>query len=194
MGEAVAEIAWTPKARTILEAASRLFYAHGIAAVGVDLIAEEAGVTKKTLYDRFGSKERLVVEYLRHRDERWREFLDHRLAETPDTPEARLAAVFDASGSWMRDAGGKGCGMVNAHAEISDPAHPAHRVIVDQKAWMLGLFRRLCRDAGLTAPEETARTLMLLHEGALVAHGIGAFPGAVHHARDAALAVFARAR
>ncbi len=62
----------TPGARRVLEAAERLFYEHGIHAVGVDLIAAEAGVTKKTLYDRFGSKEQIVVEYLAGRDERWR--------------------------------------------------------------------------------------------------------------------------
>jgi AcrR family transcriptional regulator len=33
--------------------------------VGVDAIAAEAGVTKKTLYDKFGSKDRLVAAYLR---------------------------------------------------------------------------------------------------------------------------------
>lgn len=43
--------------------------------MGVDLIASEAGVIKKTLYDRFGSKEQIVVEYLAARDERWRSFL-----------------------------------------------------------------------------------------------------------------------
>src|SRR5690606_18122493 len=51
-------------ARRVLEAAGRLFYERGIHAVGVDLIAAEAGVTKKTLYDRFGAKEQIVVECL----------------------------------------------------------------------------------------------------------------------------------
>jgi AcrR family transcriptional regulator len=192
MKDTAAEILWTPKARVVLDAASRLFYEHGIAAVGVDLIAEEAGVTKKTLYDRFGSKERLVVEYLRHRDERWRDVLERRLAESPGTPEGKLAAVFDASEAWMRAAGAKGCSMVNAHAEISDPEHPAYPLITAQKAWMLDLFLRLARDAALADPEGTARTVMLLHEGALVAHGIGAFPDAIRHAKRAALAAFSR--
>jgi AcrR family transcriptional regulator len=191
MAEATAEIVWTPKARTILETASKLFYEHGIAVVGVDLIAEASGVTKKTLYDRFGAKERLVVEYLRDRDERWREFLAGRLAESADTPHARLAAVFDASDAWMREAGTKGCSMINAHAEISDPAHPAYAVIIAQKTWMLDLFSRLARDAGLNSPDEVARTVMLTHEGALVAHGMGIFPDAIQHAKRTALAAFA---
>lgn len=76
----------TPGARRVLEAAERLFYEHGIHAVGVDTIAAEAGVTKKTLYDRFGSKEQIVVEYLAGRDERWRELLAGRLAAAGRAP------------------------------------------------------------------------------------------------------------
>ncbi|NEE13916.1 helix-turn-helix transcriptional regulator, partial [Streptomyces sp. SID7499] len=55
--EELRRIVMTPAARRALAAAGRLFYDRGIHAVGVDLIAAEAGVTKKTLYDRFGSKE-----------------------------------------------------------------------------------------------------------------------------------------
>lgn len=182
-------IEWTPKAEAILTAASRLFYERGIHAVGVDLIAAEAGVTKKTLYDRFGSKERLVVEYLRRRDASWREHLAARLEAAPGEPRARLAAVFDASAEWMAQNSGKGCSMVNAHAEISDPAHPAYPVIVGQKAWMLDLFRGIVAQAALPDPDGIARTVMLLHEGALVADGMHTFPAPIRHARDAAVAL-----
>ncbi|MEU5894746.1 MULTISPECIES: TetR/AcrR family transcriptional regulator [Streptomyces] len=183
----------TAAARRALDAAGRLFYEHGIHAVGVDLIAVEAGVTKKTLYDRFGSKEQIVVEYLADRDERWRAFLAPYI-EAAATPRARILAVFDALRDWADGADGrlaKGCGMVNAHAEISDPAHPAYPIIVGQKAWMLALFTDV---AGGVAPSgaeaaRLGRTLMLLHEGALVAHGLRVFPDAVEQARGDAEAL-----
>ncbi|GAB2969468.1 TetR/AcrR family transcriptional regulator [Streptomyces pseudoechinosporeus] len=175
----------TPGARRALAAAGRLFYERGIHAVGVDLIAAEAGVTKKTLYDRFGSKEQIVVEYLADRDERWRAFLAPRL-DSASTPRGRVLAVFDASRDWMEANGSRGCSMVNAHAEIDDPSHPAYAVITGQKAWMLTLFTDLVRPLGPTAPDALARTLMLLHEGALVAHGLRIFPGALEHAREEA--------
>ncbi|MCF1600314.1 TetR/AcrR family transcriptional regulator [Streptomyces muensis] len=190
-------VTMTRAARRILEAAERLFYERGIHAVGVDLIAAEAGVTKKTLYDRFGSKERIVVEYLTGRDERWRAFLarylDDHLDAAHATPEARVLAVFDASRAWSAEYGAKGCSMVNAHAEISDPAHPAFPVITGQKQWMLALFTRLAGDfagdvAGTDA-DRLGRTLMLLHEGALVAHGLRVFPDPIAHARDQAEAL-----
>ncbi|MFD0007064.1 TetR/AcrR family transcriptional regulator [Streptomyces sp. NPDC127178] len=192
-------VTMTRAARRILEAAERLFYERGIHAVGVDLIAAEAGVTKKTLYDRFGSKERIVVEYLAGRDERWRAFLaqylDDHLDAAHATPRARVLAVFDASRAWSAEYGSKGCSMVNAHAEISDPAHPAYSVIAGQKEWMLALFTRLARDItpdgadGADEADRMGRTLMLLHEGALVAHGLNTFPDPIAHARDQAAAL-----
>ncbi|MGW8064506.1 TetR/AcrR family transcriptional regulator [Streptomyces ziwulingensis] len=175
--EKPSRVRMTPGARRVLEAAERLFYERGIHAVGVDLIAAEAGVTKKTLYDRFGSKEQIVVEYLAGRDERWRGLLGAHLdAVAEQGPAARVLAVFEASRAWVAEYGAKGCGMINAHAEISDPAHPAHPVITGQKRWMLDLFTRLAREVDAGGADRLARTLMLLHEGALVAYGLGVFP------------------
>ncbi|RZL72613.1 MAG: TetR/AcrR family transcriptional regulator [Rhodococcus sp. (in: high G+C Gram-positive bacteria)] len=179
-------VALTPGARKALAAAGRLFYERGIHAVGVDLIAAEAGVTKKTLYDRFGSKEQIVVEYLADRDERWRAFLADHLDAVGDSPEQRLHAIFDASQQWTAENSAKGCSMVNAHAEISDPSHPAYAVIIGQKQWMLELFTGVCRDASVHEPEALARTVMLLHEGALVAHGLQVFPDALALASEQA--------
>ncbi|WOT34022.1 TetR/AcrR family transcriptional regulator [Streptomyces coeruleorubidus] len=182
-------ITMTPAARRVVAAAARLFYERGIHAVGVDLIAAEAGVTKKTLYDRFGSKEQIVVEYLADRDERWRAFLAERLDAAGPEPGERVLEVFDASRAWAAELSPKGCSMVNAHAEISDPAHPAHLVITGQKQWMLALFTRLASDIDPEGAEALARALMLLHEGALVAHGLGIFPDAVAQAREQARAL-----
>ncbi|MET9771111.1 TetR/AcrR family transcriptional regulator [Streptomyces sp. NPDC006415] len=192
--EELRRITMTPAARRALAAAERLFYDRGIHAVGVDLIAAEAGVTKKTLYDRFGSKEQIVVEYLADRDERWRALLAEHLDAAPSGPRARILAVFDASRAWMGENGSKGCSMVNAHAEISDPAHPAHSVITGQKRWMLDLFTRLAGEIDGVGPEDAdrlGRALMLLHEGALVAHGLKVFPDPVARAREEADALLA---
>ncbi|MCX4649585.1 MULTISPECIES: TetR/AcrR family transcriptional regulator [unclassified Streptomyces] len=177
-------ITMTPAARRVLEAAARLFYERGIHAVGVDLIAAEARVTKKTLYDRFGSKEQIVVEYLADRDDRWRAFLAQCLDAAQPVSAARVLAVFDASRAWSAKNSSKGCSMVNAHAEISDPSHPAYPIITGQKEWMLALFTDLAGDIAPGRAAQLGRTLMLLHEGALVAHGLHVFPDPISHARE----------
>ncbi|MGV9291274.1 TetR/AcrR family transcriptional regulator [Streptomyces sp. NPDC003719] len=175
----------TTGALRVLEAAERLFYERGIHAVGVDLIAAEAGVTKKTLYDRFGSKEQIVVEYLAGRDDRWRDLLAGRLdAVAGREPAVRILAVFEASRAWAAEHGSRGCSMINAHAEIGDAAHPAYAVIAGQKRWMFDLFTRLAGEIDEAGADRLARALMLLHEGALVAHGMGVFPDPFGEAQD----------
>ena len=51
----------------ILETADRLFYLQGIRAVGVDTIAAEIGISKRTLYNHFPSKDALISAYLARR-------------------------------------------------------------------------------------------------------------------------------
>ncbi|GER23891.1 TetR family transcriptional regulator [Zafaria cholistanensis] len=185
----------TPAARRILEAASTLFYERGIHAVGVDTIAEAAGVTKKTLYDRFGSKESLVVAYLRLRERKWRAILSQYLDMTPNPGIDRVLSVFDAASFWYRVNGSKGCSAVNARAETVPEAdgHLVFPEVTGQKAWMLETFTNLCAEAGCSDPAATGRTLMLLLEGSLVTLGMRTFAEPVEQARNAAHAILVHA-
>ncbi len=159
-----------PAGARLLDAASEMFYREGIRAVGVDAIVERAGVAKMSLYKNFRSKDELVAAYLRARDGRWRGWIQEEVERRAGSPAARIPAVFDALEDWMAgDEGYRGCAFVNASAEISDPSHPAYAVISEQKAWMLGYFERLVRDAGIGASEEMAERLLIIYEGAMVA-------------------------
>ncbi|WP_433165586.1 TetR/AcrR family transcriptional regulator [Kribbella sp. CA-247076] len=176
----------TPAGERILTAASTLFYEQGIRAVGVDAIADAAEVTKKTLYDRFGSKDRLIAAYLERRDQIWHEFLDEQLAaRDPSTPEEVILALFAALTDWV--AGSRnGCGFINASVELAAPDHPAMPVIVGQKQWMRSEFEAQARLAGLPDPGELADRLLLLHEGALVSFRVAAMEHAPEVAYRAA--------
>ncbi|NDU72623.1 TetR family transcriptional regulator [Actinomadura sp. DSM 109109] len=172
----------TPAARRVLQVAGELFYERGIGSVGMELIAAEAGVTKKTVYDRFGSKNALILAYLRARDERWRAFLTGRIAGAAETRE-RILATFDALGEWLTTECGRGCSMVNACAELPDPAHPVHGVAAEQKAWIRALY------AGLVGDGVLADQLLILHEGAVVAFSVAGLRDAAASARAAAEAL-----
>jgi AcrR family transcriptional regulator len=179
----------TPAGERLLATASELFYERGIHAVGVDLIAELAGTTKKTLYDRFGSKDNLVALYLERRFERWRAFVTERVAAHEPGPGQVLAA-FDALGEWLTD-NTCGCAFVNANAEIGRSGHPGVAVIRAEKQWMRECYERLARDAGL--PAALGARLHLLHEGAIVALTAGGHADAVANARSAARALITAA-
>ncbi|MFJ6851181.1 TetR/AcrR family transcriptional regulator [Streptomyces sp. NPDC091271] len=155
----------TPAGRRIVAAAEELFYDRGITAVGVDLIAEHSGVTKRTLYNRFGSKDHLVAAYLAERDRRWRTLV-RAAVDACDSPVDAVTAPFDALRSWS-GANARGCAFINALAELPDPSHPAHRIAADQKLWLLNLFGELATAAGCPEPAVLATQLLVLHEGAL---------------------------
>lgn len=173
----------------MLAAAGELFYDRGIHAVGVDAIAEAAGVTKKTLYDRFGSKDALVLAYLQDRDTRWRAHLEAMLAGVPEPGAERVLAVFDAAISWTDMNSPKGCSAINARAESPRVDGEVLAETTRQKRWLLDVFTTLCREAGVDAPEQTARSMMLLYEGAIVTVGMATFPQPFHAARELAQGV-----
>jgi AcrR family transcriptional regulator len=181
----------TPVGERLAETAGRLFYAHGIRAVGVDLIAAEAGTTKKTLYDRFGSKDALVALCLRRRAERWQTTVLTHLAErAPEPGPARVLAVFDALTGWLSEQW-RGCAFVNAYAEIGGTEHVALPVVRAEKAWMRQLFAALVAEAGHDDPERLGAQLHLLYEGAVVSVTAGDQQDSVGRARDAAARLLA---
>ncbi|MEV0161975.1 TetR/AcrR family transcriptional regulator [Nonomuraea fuscirosea] len=155
----------TPAGRRIVAAAEELFYERGITPVGVDLIAERSGVTKRTLYNQFGSKDDLVAAYLAGRDRRWRCLVSAAVEACADPVEA-VTAPFGALRSWS-ETNSRGCAFMNALAELPDPEHPAHRIAAAQKRWLLRLFEQLATAAGCQNPAALAVRLLVLHEGAL---------------------------
>lgn len=177
----------TPAAERILEVAGRLFYDNGIHAVGVEAIAGEAGVTKKTLYDRFGSKDALVGHYLRRHDERLREHVTNIVEQRGRMPVTqRLLLVFDALEEWIVTEEPRGCAFINAQAELPDATHPGREVIREQKQWMLDYLRTLAREARVRNPRKLATSLLVLLEGATVTASLGLVPGAVGNAKEVA--------
>jgi AcrR family transcriptional regulator len=175
----------TPGAQRILDVASELFYWRGINAVGVDTIAAESGVTKRTLYDRFGSKERLVAAYLRTRDRRWRQLIATRLEDEDLDAVQRVLVPFDVLDEWLVP-NGRGCSFINAFAELPELEHPGRQIVVAEKTWLRDLFGSLLREAGVPDPTSLAVQLLSLHEGALVAHAIAGQTDAASKVRQAA--------
>ena len=154
-----------PGAERLLDAASDLFYREGIRAVGVDTVSERAGVSKRTLYNRFGGKDELVAEYLRRRDEGWNAYL-RGATEAVVGPEEKLLAVFEAYEEWLVGEDFRGCAFANAAAEIPDPDHPARVVARRHKEGVRDHLMVLAAEAGFDEPRTLAERLLLLLEGA----------------------------
>ncbi len=161
----------TPAGQRILDHASALFYEHVITAVGVAGIAEAAGVTKKTLYDQFGSKATLVTAYLQRRHDRWWADLQERLATKPD-----VDTVFDTYLAHPQFDTDLGCGFQRAAAELPRD-HPGFAVIRAHKQ----AVRDVLQD--LTGDPDRAEYLFLLLEGAVARRAVEGPADALDRAR-----------
>ena len=158
----------------------------------MELVAERAGTTKKTIYDRFGSKEGLVVAYLEARARRWQAHVDRpRRQRRPAPAVDRAVAVIDALESWLAD-GRRGCGFVEAYAELSTSSERATAVVRAEKEWMRRLFGRLLAEGGVERPTRSGRQLALVHEGADRRVTAGGSPYALDDARAAMRALLVR--
>src|SRR2546421_6322044 len=101
----------------LLAAADQLFYAEGVHVVGVDRIAERAGVTKATLYNTFGSKEDLVRAYLEQHMRRRQERIARILAAN-DSPRMQILGIFAEVEELLAGSAFRGCRFIMATAAV----------------------------------------------------------------------------
>ena len=150
----------------IVAAANRLFYREGIRGVSVDAVAEEAGLTKRSLYYHFKSKDDLIEAYLAYRDQpnldAYRKWFDER----PGTTAEKIAAIFENLAKMASHPKWRGCGFLRTSAELANlPGHPAivrgaaHKKKIEQ--WLADC---LAAD-GVEAPAALASQIILLLDG-----------------------------
>lgn len=156
---------------SITEAALRLFYRQGFHASGVEQLSQVAGVTKKTLYRHFPSKEHLVEAALRLRDA---EFMAKMKAAVEPVPDAqRPQAYIDFIAAWAHEPDFHGCAFINAAAEYADAGEPPHMLAREHKEQVLAYLQEVCARAGLGQPLAASRQLFLIGEGLIVACQVG---------------------
>lgn len=168
----------TGTAGRILSAADRLFYHQGIRAVGVDTVAAEAGVSKRTLYNHFPSKDHLIAAYLTAR---------FRPLPPSDAPaREQILGAYERLERLIADGSFRGCPYVNAVTEIGDPKHPAIAIArqfkEERRLWYRALLERL----GAKDPDALATQLQLLFEGGLATALVRGDPSVARSARAAA--------
>jgi AcrR family transcriptional regulator len=155
----------------ILDAAQRCFYERGITATGVDTVAAAAGVSKRTLYNHFASKDDLVLAYLELRENRWRKLLDERLDGVTD-PVDRILAYVDAYFGVPSDEDFRGCALINAAAETPDSGSQVLERLRASKDRVRREIDALVREARIPDPETVAAALVLLLEGGIALFGV----------------------
>jgi AcrR family transcriptional regulator len=151
----------------LLETASRLFYAEGIHAVGVDRLVSEASVTRATFYRHFAGKEALVVAYLQAKDALAHALLAAAEAQTSD-PVALLHAIVVAITEDVCGEGFRSCPFINAAAEYPDSNSAVRQAVQAHRTWFHDTLLQLLTSAGHPDPAGAASRLVILRDGTMV--------------------------
>ena len=149
----------------ILDAASELFYAEGVHAVGIDRILRAANAAKASLYDHFSSKDELVAAYLEHRGAQWRSHVSGELEKRGGSAKDRLLRLFELLSAWTCTSEFRGCPFLNAAGELSEPGHPALEVARRQRQWHRDLIRELVEATDVDDVGRLTMTVVVLYDG-----------------------------
>lgn len=157
-----------PPRERLLRAATRLFYRHGINAVGIEAVIAEADVARMSLYRHFGSKDELVAACLDQLDRYYHDWFVDQVEQRNESARHRLLAAFDVLDEWIHSDDFRGCAFINAAVELADPQHAANSAVLAHKARNRGYLEELATQAGAPDPSTLARQMLLLIEGAIV--------------------------
>lgn len=175
----------------ILDAGFQLFFREGYARVSMDVIAAQARMTKRTLYNHFESKDELLGAVLESQSRRSISRFRDWASETDTTVAGFVDQYFKKTYVWASSKRWRGSGFARLSMELADlPGHPARRVAAQHKAdleqWIESEFRvRRSPD-----PMRDARTLSIIMEGAIVLALISGNPDYILQAGIAALKLF----
>jgi len=151
-----------PMKERILATADRLFYQHGIQAVGVDTIAAEVGISKRTLYNHFACKNDLVAAYLIGRSDQF--------PPSDKPPAEQILRNFDRLDRAFATADFRGCPFINAIGELGDNAdREIRRIARDFKETRRKWFRDRLRELDVANADELATQLAILVDGSISA-------------------------
>jgi AcrR family transcriptional regulator len=151
-------------------AAYELFSREGVRAVGVDAVIARAGTAKMTLYRNFPSKNDLILEFLRRREELWtRGWLEAESRRRGESPREQLLAIFDVFADWFGQPDFEGCSFLTTMIEINDREHPVYQAAIECLANIRGYIEELAAAAGLSDADSFARKWHILMKGSIMA-------------------------
>ncbi|UOQ86851.1 TetR/AcrR family transcriptional regulator [Gracilibacillus salinarum] len=150
------------KKEALLEVAERLFYEHGFRGVGLKQIISEANVASMTLYNHFSSKENLIEEVLKQREESYWTYLDAAVDRDSDSP---FILVVEAHGRWLKEHSSKGCMFLRAIEDYTGTDNEIESIARGHKAKLLQYFQRIAQNKDRENELDLANQMTLLLEG-----------------------------
>ena len=152
----------------ILDTAETLFNCRGYNAVGIDLIRDEAAVSKTTIYRHFSSKTELIIKVLRRRHGRFEDSLGAAV-NAATSPQTQLQALLDWHFNWFASAEFEGCMFMHALSEFKKQEDDVHKVALEHKHWLFGVIAHIVSSTSdSTHANQRAEMMLTFIEGLIV--------------------------
>jgi AcrR family transcriptional regulator len=137
-------------------------------------VIARASVAKATLYRHFPSKNDLVLEFLRQREQLWTYgWVEKEARLRGGTPEGSLLAIFDLFDEWFHSEDFEGCSFVNVLLETADRTTKVGAASAMHLENIRGVIRTLAQEAELRDVDEFALSFHILMKGSIVQAGEG---------------------
>ena len=161
-------MAQSSKREQLIKTSMELFYENGFHATGIDKILDEAGVSKKTMYQYFRSKDELIYASLRLYDSVFRNKLMKDIDATGKTPIDKLFGIFEIVEEYFQKDVYLGCLCTNAIAEYSAKESMVRDIATQCGKLTRDYFAQLAKEAGIKDYERLADQLYLILRGAVI--------------------------
>jgi AcrR family transcriptional regulator len=151
----------------ILDASFRLFFRRGFARVSMEDIAAAAGVTKRTLYYHYPSKDALVGAALDKQNQMSLAAFQKWAAPEAASVDAFIVHLFDQLAKWAKTSNWTGSGFTRLSMELGDlPGHPARKASQRHKKALERWLSEELLTRGEERPNEAAAKIVVALEGA----------------------------
>jgi len=151
----------------ILESAYELFSTRGVKGTGISAIIARAGVARMSLYQHFRSKDDLVIEFLKLRQQRFNNNWQSLVKNSDESPRDRLLMIFDLLTEWFSTPDFEGSSFIKLLMEEKIDG-PLYRAAVEQIENMRLFVQKLAEDAKINDASSFAHLWLMLMCGAIV--------------------------
>ena len=169
MKKKINQVSKSLKRDEMIKCAYDIFYKNGFHATGVDTIVDSTGISKRTLYKHFSSKEGLIIAAVNYYHQiMYKAITDYIEKSTLDQPVDKALLIFDFLAKLVDDGNLYGCFAMNAKTEYAHKAVEIESACDVHTNTLKSLVEKYLLEAKIKESESLAIQIIMLFEGAIL--------------------------
>jgi TetR/AcrR family transcriptional regulator len=150
--------------RRVLAAANRCFGRHGFRGTSVEMIADDAAVSKGLVFAFFGNKDALYDAVVEQTLLAWTGFAEHQAARFRDQADLELASMFRGSFEFAEHSPMLRVLMAHRDREIQERLPSLPRIIRDWRGRLAEVIQRGIGQGVFRPDVDPYRTALVIHD------------------------------